>query len=129
VGIVTSYLKGNKPFSFSANNEFTAVATHDVQSMHEDYLGMGILLATDSELRTGDAPVLSEEIIKGSRWNQPVGQTHFVTQKIKNNQTATHYFFAAWEVENSNWSKQENFENLMKDQANELSSPVVVAVK
>lgn len=129
VGIVTSYLKGNKPFSFSANNEFTAVATHDIQSMHEDYLGMGILLAAESKLRTGDAPVLSEEIIKGSRWNQPVGQTHFVTQKIKNNQTATHYFFAAWEVENSNWSKQENFENLMKDQANELSSPVVVAVK
>ncbi|WP_321317571.1 DUF4861 domain-containing protein [Labilibaculum sp.] len=129
VGIVTSYLKNNKPFSFSANSEFSAVATHDIQSMHEDYLGMGILLKSDEKVREGDAPVLSEEIVKGSRWNQPVGQTHFVTQKIKNNQTATHYFFAVWEQENIKWAEQKNFEDLMKTQAEELSSPVMVSIK
>ena len=74
-------------------------------------------------------PLLSEKIMKGSRYHMPVGETHFVTQKIKNNQSVRHYFFAAWEVENKNWSKQDNFENLMKSQSEELSSPVRVIVK
>ena len=129
IGIVTSYLKDKKPFEFIANNEFTAVATHDVQSMNEDYLGLGILVKSDEKVRTGDAPLLPIEVVKGSRWNQPVGETHFVTQKMKSNPTATHYFFAVWEKENSDWAKQEKFEQLMKIQANELSSPVVVKVK
>ena len=128
-GIVTSYLKEKKPFSFTANKEFTAVATHDIQSLNKDYLAMGILLATDSKVSTGDAPLLSDEIIKGSRYNQPVGQTHFVTQKISNNKAATHYFFAAWELENKKWAEQENFEKLMKTQAEEISSPVAVRIK
>ena len=50
IGIVTSHLKDNKPFSFIANKEYSAVATHDIQSMNNDYLGMGILLATDSKV-------------------------------------------------------------------------------
>lgn len=129
IGIVTSHLKDNKPFSFIANKEYSAVATHDIQSMNNDYLGMGILLSSDSKVRTGDAPLLNEKIMKGSRYHMPVGETHFVTQEIRNNQSARHYFFAAWEVENKNWSKQENFENLMKSQSDELSSPVVVTVK
>jgi len=129
IGIVTSYLKDNKPFEFDANKEYAAVATHDVQSMNKDYLGMGILLPSDSKVRTGDAPLLSEKRTKGSRYNMPVGETHFVTQKIKNNQSARHYFFAAWEVENKDWSKQTNFENLMKSQSDELSSPVRVTIK
>ncbi len=129
IGIVTSYLKDNKPFEFSADAYYTAVATHDIQSMNKDYLGMGILLPTDSKMRTGDAPLLSKERVKGSRYHMPVGETHFVTQKIKNNQSVRHYFFAAWEVENKKWSKQKNFENLMKSQSEELSSPVRVTVK
>lgn len=128
VGIVTSYLKEKKPFSFTANNQFEAVATHDIQSLNNDYLAMGILLPSDSKVRVGDAPVLSEDV-NGSRFNQPVGLTHFVTQKINNNKSATHYFFAAWELENAKWAEQENFENLMKNQADELSSPIAVSIK
>ncbi|PKQ69571.1 hypothetical protein BZG01_01215 [Labilibaculum manganireducens] len=129
VGIVTSYLKEKKPFSFTANNQFEAIATHDIQSMNNDCLAMGVLFPSDSKVRIGDAPVLSEEVSNGSRWNQPVGLTHFVTQKINNNKSATHYFFAAWELENKKWAEQENFKNLMKSQADELSSPVVVSIK
>ncbi len=129
VGIVTSYLKDNKPFSFKASKEYTAIATHDLQSMNDDYLGMGILLKTDEKRSEGDAPVLSESKIKGDRWNQPVGQTHFVSQKISNNKLATHYFFAAWEHENKKWAQQNNFEDLLKSQAEELSSPVVAIIK
>lgn len=129
IGIVTSYLKNNKPFNFVANNEYTAVATHDIQSMNKDYLGMGILLPTDSKVRTADAPILNAERLKGSRYHMPVGETHFVTQKIKNNQSARHFLFAAWEAENKDWSKQKSFENLMKSQSDELSSPVRVTVK
>ncbi|PCH71227.1 MAG: hypothetical protein COC06_02245 [Bacteroidales bacterium] len=128
VGIVTSYLKEKKPFSFAANNQFEAVATHDIQSLNNDCLAMGILLPSDSKVRVGDAPVLSEDV-NGSRFNQPVGLTHFVTQKINNNKSATHYFFAAWELENKKWAEQENFENLMKSQADELSSPIAVSIK
>ncbi|MBL4560599.1 MAG: DUF4861 domain-containing protein [Labilibaculum sp.] len=128
VGIVTSYLKEKKPFSFAANNQFEAVATHDIQSLNNDCLAMGILLPSDSKVRVGDAPVLSEDV-NGSRFNQPVGLTHFVTQKINNNKSATHYFFAAWELENKKWAEQENFENLMKNQADELSSPIAVSIK
>lgn len=129
IGIVTSYLKDNKPFNFVANSEYTAVATHDVQSMNNDYLGMGILLPADNKMRTGDAPLLNKKRVKGSRYNMPVGETHFVTQKIKNNQSARHYFFATWEVENKDWSKQKNFEDLMKSQSEELSLPIRVTVK
>ncbi|BAX78498.1 DUF4861 domain-containing protein [Labilibaculum antarcticum] len=128
-GIVTSYLKEKKPFSFSANDKFEAVATHDIQSLNNDYLAMGILLPSASKVRTGDAPLLSDEVTNGSRYNQPVGQTHFVTQKISNNTIATHYFFAAWEKENKKWAEQENFENLMKNQAEELGSPIIVSIK
>lgn len=128
-GIVTSYLKEKKPFAFAANSEFTAVATHDIQSMNMDYLGMGILLKSDEIVRQGDAPVLSEKDTKGGRLNQPVGQTHFVSQKISNNRLASHYFFAAWEQENGKWSEQQNFENLMRSQAEELSSPITVTMK
>jgi len=129
IGLVTSNLKENKPFGFVANKEFSAVATHGVQSMNKDYLGMGMLLSSDSKVRTGDAPILSAERMKGSRYHMPVGETHFVTQKIKNNQSARHFVFAAWEAENKDWSKQKNFENLMKSQSEELSSPVRVTVK
>ncbi|MRT93915.1 DUF4861 domain-containing protein [Ancylomarina sp. 16SWW S1-10-2] len=129
IGIVTSHLKDKKAFSFLANKDFQAVATHGVQSLNDDYLGMGILLPANSKVRTGDAPVLSEEIISGSRYNQPVGQTHFVSQKISNKTSARHYFFAAWELENKKWADQENFENMMKVQAEELSSPVTVTIK
>lgn len=128
-GIVTSYLKEEKPFEFEANNEFTGVATHDKQSMNEDFLGLGILVKSAEKVRTGDAPLLPEKVIKGSRWNQPVGETHFVTQKISNNKAATHYFFAVWEKENANWAKKESFKSLMAKQAEELSSPIVVSVK
>jgi len=129
IGIVTSYLKDNKPFAFSANAYYTAVATHDIQSMNKDYLGMGILLPADTKVRTGDAPLLSEKRMKGSRYHMPVGESHFVTQKIKNNQSVRHFFFAAWEVENKDWRKQKKFEDLMKSQSDELSSPVRVTVK
>lgn len=129
IGIVTSHLKDKKAFSFSANKDFAAVATHGVQSLNDDNLGMGILLPANSKVRTGDAPVLSEEIISGSRYNQPVGQTHFVSQKISDKTSARHYFFAVWELENKKWADQENFENMMKVQADELSSPIVVTIK
>lgn len=129
VGIVTSYLKEKKPFSFAANNQFEAVATHGIQSLNNDYLAMGILVPAAGKVRIGDAPVLSEEIISGSRYNQPVGQTHYVTQKINNNSSVSHYFFAAWEKENKKWAEQVNFENLMKSQADELSSPIVVSIQ
>lgn len=129
IGIVTSYLKENKPFTFKANDEFTGVATHDKQSMNDDFLGMGILLKTGEKNRIGDAPLLPMEIIKGSRWNQPVGETHFVTQNIENDKVATHYFFAVWELENAKWANQEDFENLLKEQAEELSSPIVVTIR
>ncbi|MBI9057323.1 MAG: DUF4861 domain-containing protein [Labilibaculum sp.] len=129
IGIVTSYLQDKKPFAFTANKEYAAVATHDIQSLNKDYLGMGILLKSQGKNQIGDAPVLPEEVIKGSRWNQPVGETTFVTQKIQNNKLATHYFFAAWELENKEWAQQENFENLMKNQAEELSSPISIAIK
>lgn len=129
IGIVTSHLKDKKAFSFSANKDFEAVATHDIQSLNDDYLGMGILLPANSKLRTGDAPVLSEDVISGSRYNQPVGQTHFVTQKVSNNSSVRHYFFAAWELENEKWADQKNFEDLMKNQAEELSSPIQIEIK
>jgi hypothetical protein len=129
IGIVTSYLKDKKAFSFSANKDFEAVATHDVQSLNDDCLGMGILLPAKGKVRTGDAPVLSEDISSGSRYNQPVGQTHFVTQKISNNSNVRHYFFAAWELENEKWADQKNFVDLMKNQADELSSPIQIEMK
>ena len=129
IGIVTSYLKEEKPFQIEANKEFTAVATHDKQSMNNDFLGLGILVESAEMVRTGDAPLLPEAVVKAGRWNQPVGETHFVTQKISNKKAATHYFFAVWEKENEQWAQKGSFENLMKEQAEELSSPIVVTVK
>jgi hypothetical protein len=129
IGIVTSYLKEEKPFEFVANKTYTGVATHDKQSMNDDFLGLGILVKSAEKIRTGDAPLLPEAVVKGSRWNQPVGETHFVTQKVSNKKVATHYFFAAWEKENASWAKKDNFKKLMKEQAEELSSPIVVKIK
>lgn len=131
IGIVTSYLKNNKPFRAEADKNYTMVGTHDAQSMNEDILGMGVVLNSAQVVRDGDAPHL--KVVKlgtagfaASRYNKPVGETHFVTQTIKSGVPATHYFFAVWEKENVKWRERSHFEKLMSQEADKFSAPVVV---
>ncbi len=132
-GIVTSDLKNNEPFQLEAGENYTLVGTHDVQSLNEDMLGMGILLNSSQVVRIADAPhqkviKLGEPGYAESRYIKSVGETHFVTQAITSGVPVSHYFFAVWEEENVKWREQAHFEELMSQEADRLSTPVVVTL-
>lgn len=132
-GIVTSDFKNKKPFQSKVGKNYTIVGTHDVQSLNDDFLGMGILLNSSQVVRIADAPhqkviKLGEPGYAASRYIKSVGETHFVTQTINSGIPVSHYFFAVWEKENVKWRKQSQFEELMSQEADKLSAPVVVTL-
>jgi len=131
IGIVTSHLK-NKPFSIESA-DYTAIATHDTQSMIHDYLGLSVMVKKADVLRIADAPEVNFDLVSKDfakqRATQAVGETHYITSKIENSTPVRHYFYATWEKENSKWAKQENFANFLKQEATEYSSPIQVSIK
>jgi len=101
--------------------------------LNEDMLGMGILLNSSQVVRIADAPhqkviKLGEPGYAESRYIKSVGETHFVTQAITSGVPVSHYFFAVWEEENVKWREQAHFEELMSQEADRLSTPVVVTL-
>lgn len=131
VGLVTSHLK-TKPFK-TQSDKFTIVGTHDTQSMIKDNLGLAIMVYTDDFDRIGDAPAVNFDLVSKDfmiqRRTQAVGETHYLTQNIKESSPIRHFIYAAWEKENSKWAKKDNFVNFLKQEALFYSSPLVLKLK
>ncbi len=129
-GIVTSKLK-NEPYQFDANAAYKAIATLDIQSMNNDELGMAVMLKKDEATRIArttdiDYYKLGYQTVPEKNFSNVISETYYVAQKIKNNVPARHYFYAVWGLENPKWKNIDNFRQYIKEEADKLSSPIVV---
>ena len=129
-GIVTSLLK-NEPYAFDADENYSAIATLDVQSLNEDELGMAVMLKKDEMTkvaRTTDINFynLGYQTVPAKNFSQVISETYYIAQKIKNDVPARHYFFAVWGLENPAWKEIKNFEAYINKEAQKLNNPIEV---
>ena len=128
-GIVTSLLK-NEPFQFDAGN-FKCIGTHDVQSLNKDELGMAVLvpLAEAGKIgRTTDIDFfkLGFQTVVEKSFSNIISQTYYIGQNCKNAEPAKHYFFSVWGLEKEQWKSEEGFQKYISEEAEKISSPIVI---
>jgi hypothetical protein len=128
-GIVTSHLK-REPFEFKSGN-FQCIGTHDVQSLNNDELGMAVIvpLAEAGKIgRTTDINFfkLGFETVVEKGFSNIISETYYIGQKCKSNIPAKHYFFSVWGLDKEQWKTEEGFRKYITEEAEKLSSPVVV---
>ncbi len=128
-GIVTSHLK-REPFEFKAGN-FQCIGTHDVQSLNKDELGMAIIvpIAEAGKIgRTSDINFfkLGYETVKEKGFSHIISETYFIGQKCKSEVPAKHYFFSVWGLEKEQWKTEDGFKKYINEEAEKLSSPLVI---
>ncbi len=129
-GIVTSLLK-KEPVDFDANKDYRAIATHDVQSLNKDELGMAVLMKKDEVTkvaRTTDIDFFSlgYKTVVEKKFSNVISQTCYVAQKINADEAARHYFFAVWGLENQKWKNIDNFKAYISSEAEFLSNPIII---
>ena len=128
-GIVTSHLK-REPFEFKAGN-FQCIGTHDVQSLNKDELGMAVIVPLTEAgkiARTTDINFfkLGFETVVEKGFSNIISETYYIGQKCKSNIPAKHYFFSVWGLDKEQWKTEEGFSKYITEEAEKLSSPVVV---
>jgi len=132
-GIVTSMLK-NEPYQFKTNNDYTAIATLDKQSLNNDELGMAVMLPTKEMIkinRTTDINFykLGYQTVPDKGFSHIISETYYIAQKIANDVPSRHYFFAFWGLEDPKWKEIQNIKDYMSYEADKLSSPVTISVQ
>lgn len=128
-GIVTSHLK-REPFEFKAGN-FQCIGTHDVQSLNKDELGMAVIVPLTEAgkiARTTDINFfkLGFETVVEKGFSNIISETYYIGQKCKSNVPAKHYFFSVWGLDKEQWKTEEGFRKYITEEAEKLSSPVVI---
>ena len=128
-GIVTSKLK-REPFEFKTGN-FQCIGTHDVQSLNNDELGMAVIvpLAEAGKIgRTTDIDFfkLGYETVVSKAFSNIISQTYYIGQKCKSDVPAKHYFFSVWGLDDDQWKTEDGFRKYISEEAEKLSSPVVL---
>jgi hypothetical protein len=129
-GIVTSMLK-KQPMDFEANTDYRAIATHDIQSLNHDELGMAVLLKKEEVSkvdRTTDIDFysLGYKTVDEKKFSNVISQTYYVAQKVKADEPARHYFFAVWGLENAKWKDSDHFKTYISAEAELLSHPIKI---
>jgi len=128
-GIVTSHLKRD-PFEFKASN-FQCIGTHDVQSLNKDELGMAVIVPLNEAGKIGRTTdvnffKLGFETVVEKGFSNIISETYYIGQKCKSNIPAKHYFFSVWGLDKEQWKTEEGFRKYITDEAEKLSSPMVV---
>jgi len=128
-GIVTSHLKRD-PFEFKAVN-FQCIGTHDVQSLNKDELGMAVIVPLNEAGKIGRTTdvnffKLGFETVVEKGFSNIISETYYIGQKCKSNIPAKHYFFSVWGLDKEQWKTEEGFRKYITDEAEKLSSPMVV---
>ena len=128
-GIVTSQLK-REPFEFQAGN-FQCIGTHDVQSLNKDELGMAVIvpLAEAGKIgRTTDINFfkLGYETVDSKGFSNIISETYYIGQKCKSDIPSKHYFFSVWGLDDDQWKTEDGFRKYISEEAEKLSSPVVL---
>ena len=129
-GIVTSFLT-TPPVDFDANTDYRAIATLDKQSENKDELGMGILVKKDEVTKVGrttnsDYYKLGYKTVDEKQFSNVISETYYEAQKIENNISARHYFFAVWGLENEKWKSIDNLKSYLSSEADLLSNPILI---
>lgn len=128
-GIVTSLLK-NEPFQFKAS-DYQCIGTHDVQSLNNDELGMAVIVPLKETGKIGrttdiDFFKLGNKTVVEKGFSNIISQTYYIGQKCQSGQPAEHYFFAVWGLEKDQWKSEEGFRKYITEEANKLSSRIIV---
>ncbi|MGM0619825.1 MAG: DUF4861 domain-containing protein [Bacteroidota bacterium] len=131
-GIVTSHLK-RKPFQFKSN-DFQVIGTHDVQSLNNDELGMGVAVPLEEAGkigRTSDTNFfeLGYETVPEKGFSNIISETYYIGQQCKSNQPAKHYFFAVWGLDKDQWKTEEGFRKYIEEETEKLSAGIPVLYK
>ncbi|MFV0521841.1 MAG: DUF4861 domain-containing protein [Mangrovibacterium sp.] len=135
-GIVTTKLKNTKPQQFDVSKDYKAIATHDVQSLNNDELGMAVVVKANEITKIGEANKdnyyfkgKQYQTVSEKEFSNVISDTYFVAQKIKNDTPARHYFSAVWGLENAKWKEMTNFKSYLKDEAKKWDSPLEVSIQ
>ena len=128
-GIVTSRLS-REPFEFRENG-FTCIGTHDVQSLHNDELGMAVILPeaeTGKVARTTDINFFEKgfQLVKEKNFSSIISETYYVSQKAENGRPARHWFSAVWGLERDEWKTEEGFREYLSGEMKKLEKPLIV---
>lgn len=128
-GIVTSHLKRD-PFEFQAGN-FQCIGTHDVQSLNKDELGMAVMVPLSEAGKIGRTTdinffKLGYETVVEKGFSHIISETYYIGQNCESGKAAKHYFFSVWGLDKDQWKSEEGFRNYLAEEAEKLSSPVLV---
>lgn len=128
-GIVTSKLK-REPFEMKAGN-FQCIGTHDLQSLNNDELGMAVVVPLSEAGKTGRTTninffALGDRTVVEKSFSHTIAETYYIGQNCKTGAPAKHYFFSVWGLDKEQWKTEEGFRKYISEEAEKLSSPVVV---
>ncbi len=128
-GIVTSQLK-REPFEFKAG-DFQCIGTHDVQSLNKDELGMAVIVPLSEAGKIGRTTdinffKLGYETVVSKGFSNIISETYYIGQKCKSDIPAKHYFFSVWGLDNEQWKTEDGFRKYITEEAEKLSSPLLV---
>lgn len=114
-GIVN--MQSDSLIAFDHQN-YQILATHDNQAYNEEILGMALIIPVDQFLSSEEAP---EE-------GAGITQTYYAQMKTSADSHPVFYFYAAWELQDSNFADVSYFKRQLEDAAARLSEPITVDV-
>lgn len=128
-GIVTSKLK-REPFEMTAG-DFRCIGTHDIQSLNNDELGMAAMVPLDEAGKIGRTTninffELGDKTVVEKSFSHTIAETYYIGQNSKTNVPAKHYFFSVWGLGKEQWKSEEGFRKYISEEAEKLSSPLVI---
>jgi hypothetical protein len=92
---------------------------------------MGVLLKTNEVGTTGRTTNINfykegYTTVDAKKFSHVISETYYVSQKIKAEKVASHFFFAVWGLENEKWKSIDNFKAYISSESELLSNPIVV---
>lgn len=99
------------------HENMTTLFTHGIQSENKDALGMALLIPEEYFLSVAKAPIVGEGITNS--------ELVYLTPQSN---AYVYHFYAGWGLENSEFSKVENFRNRLKQEMQEFSAKLSIRV-
>jgi hypothetical protein len=131
-GIVTTKLVA-LPHRLETASGFTAIFTHDKQSLNNDVLVMAVLAPTKEVTRVATTSKVDfykhgYQTVPEKSFSHVISDTYYIGQKIRSGKPAVHYFYAFWGLEDPAWNGVEAVEQYLTAEAERLSKAVIVTI-
>ncbi len=129
-GIVTTKLD-NEPIRFEANDAFSVLLTHGIQSLNNDVLAMAVMAPSGKDIKTGrtsnlDFYRLGYQTVPVKNFSQVISETCHLSQNIESGTPSRHFFFAMWGLENPRWNDVENVKDYIRLEADKISHQLII---